>query len=157
MATAAGAPAAEADVGAPGELLVDVPLGGHMEGHRMDRGGELLVAQLEVGCGGRETCDLSAVPVFDEVFLGPKLHGEVRECRLAPPQRCSDGLAVADGGWGPETEGDEAWKAGELLNCATGAVPPPSRGRGGGEGAAPWVHAASVRCEGRNLQVSVCQ
>ena len=132
-ATAArAAPAAEADVGAPGELLVDVPLGEHAEDHSMDGGGERLVAQLEVGCGGREARDLSAVPVFDEVDLRPKLHGKARECCLAPPHRCSDGLAVADGGWGPATEGDEAVSGlvderlggRGIVDCATGAPPP---------------------------------
>jgi len=27
---------------------------------------------------------------------------------LGPPHRCSDGLAVADGAWGPATEEDDA-------------------------------------------------
>ena len=98
----------------------------------MDGGGERLVAQLKVGCGGCEARNLNAVPVFDEVDLRPKLHGDARECCLAPPHRCSDGLAVADGGWGPATEGDEAVSGlvderlggRGIVDCATGAPPP---------------------------------
>jgi len=97
----------------------------------MDGGGEGLVAQLEVGGVEREARDLGAVPVFVEVDPGPKLRGECREGCLAPPHRSSDGLAVADGTWGPATEEDEAVSGlidkhlenGALLSCATGASP----------------------------------
>jgi len=110
----------------------------------MDGGGERPVAQLKVGCGGCEARDLNAVPVFDEVDLRPKLHGDARECCLAPPHRCSDCLTVADGGWGPATEEDEAVN-GLVDECLEGwgivelrdrRGPSPSRGRGGVEGAA---------------------
>jgi len=150
-AVAVPAAGAEVDVDAPGKLRVDVLLGDHAEDHRMDGGGERPVAQLEVGCGGREARDLSAVPVFDEVDPGPKLHGECREGCLALPHRSSDGLAVTDGAWGPATEEDEAvvglvderfggWGFVELRDRRV--PPPPSWGGGGGEGAAPRLHDA---------------
>jgi len=104
-----------------------VPHGDHAGGHSTDWGGDRLVAQLEVGGGGREARDLSAVPVVFEVDSGPELHGGCREGCVAPPHRNSDGLAVADGAGGGATEEDEAvggLKAGALLSCAIGADPP---------------------------------